>query len=63
VDQMRQLIRNFGMNDWHTNVLIELVKITRDGHLSEVFSTVEKVTDKKSISFSQFAKDYAQAFR
>jgi len=38
---MRQLIRNFGMNDWHTNVLIELLKITRDGYLSEVSSVVE----------------------
>lgn len=62
-DQMRQMIRNFGMNVWHTNVLIELLKITRDGYLSEVSSAVEKVTDRKPISFSQFAKNYAQAFR
>lgn len=62
-DQMRQMIRNFGMNVWHTNVLIELLKITRDGYLSEVSSAVEKVTDRKPISFSQFAKNYEQAFR
>jgi uncharacterized protein YbjT (DUF2867 family) len=62
-DQMRQLIRNFGMNDWHTNVLIELLKITRDGYLSEVSSVVEEVMGKKPISFSQFTKDYATIFR
>jgi uncharacterized protein YbjT (DUF2867 family) len=51
-DQVRQLIRNFGMNDLHTNVLIELLKITRDGYLSEVSSAVEEVTGKKPISLS-----------
>jgi hypothetical protein len=61
-DQMRQLIRNFGMNDWHTDVLIELLKITRGGYLSEISSAVEEVTGNKPISFSQFANDYVQAF-
>jgi hypothetical protein len=59
---VRQLIRNFCMNDWHTDVLIELFKITRDGYISEISAAVEEVTGKKPISFSQFANDYVQAF-
>jgi uncharacterized protein YbjT (DUF2867 family) len=62
-DQVRQLIKNMGMSDWHTNVLVELLRITRDGYLSEVSSAVEKVTERKPISFSRFAKDYAAVFR
>jgi uncharacterized protein YbjT (DUF2867 family) len=62
-DDARQLIKNMGMSDWHTNVLLELLKITREGYLSNISSAVEKVTGKKPISFHQFAKDYASAFR
>jgi hypothetical protein len=32
------------------------------GNLSAVSSAVEELTGKKPISFSQFTKDYAQAF-
>ena len=39
-DQMRQLIQNFGMNDWHTNILLELLRITRDGYLAAISSSV-----------------------
>jgi hypothetical protein len=35
----------------------------RKGIASQVSSAVEEVTGKKLISFSQFAKDYAEAFR
>jgi hypothetical protein len=51
------------MTDWHTNVLVELLRITRDGYLTDVSSAVEKVTERKPISFYQFAKDYATVFR
>ncbi|MGI8832060.1 MAG: SDR family oxidoreductase [Nitrososphaeraceae archaeon] len=62
-DHVRQLTKDMGMSDWHTNVLVELLRITRDGFLYEVSSAVEKVTERKSISFSRFAKDYAAVFR
>jgi len=51
------------MNNWHTNVLIELLRITRDGSLSDVSPAVEKITGKKPISFQQFVKDYAAVLR
>jgi hypothetical protein len=33
------------------------------GYTSRTSSAVEEVTGRKPISFSQFAKDYAEAFR
>jgi hypothetical protein len=40
------LIKDMGMTDWHTNVLLELIRITRDGYLADVSSAVKKVTKK-----------------
>jgi NAD(P)-dependent dehydrogenase (short-subunit alcohol dehydrogenase family) len=37
--------------------------IIRKGYASQVSSAVEEVTGKRPISFSQFAKDYIEAFR
>jgi uncharacterized protein YbjT (DUF2867 family) len=62
-EDARRMIREMGMNDWHTNVLLELLKITREGYLSNISFAVEEVTGNKPISFHQFTKDYASAFR
>ncbi|HET6807550.1 MAG TPA: NmrA family NAD(P)-binding protein [Nitrososphaera sp.] len=62
-DDARQMIKAMGMNDWHTNVLLELLRITREGYLSNVSSAIEEVTGNKPIPFQQFTKDYASAFR
>jgi hypothetical protein len=51
------------MSDWWINGILEALEFYRKGHGSEVSSAVEEVTGKKPISFSQFAKDYVQAFR
>jgi hypothetical protein len=50
------------MDDWSANSLIELFDITRKGYASDISSVVD-FTGRKPISFSQFVKDYAQAFR
>jgi hypothetical protein len=52
-DDARKLIKDMGMNDWHT----------RDGYLSNVSHAVEEVIGRKSIPFSQFAKDYTLALK
>jgi nucleoside-diphosphate-sugar epimerase len=52
-----------GIGDWWINGILEVIEWYRKGHGSEVSSDVEEVTGKKPISFSQFVKDYAQAFR
>jgi uncharacterized protein YbjT (DUF2867 family) len=62
-DDAGKLIKAMGMNDWHTNILLELLKLSRDGYLSNISSAVEDVTGRKPIPFSQFAEDHALAFK
>lgn len=62
-DDARKLITNMGMNEWHTNILLDLLKLSREGYLSDVSHAAEEVTGKRPIAFSQFAKDYAESFR
>ena len=62
-DDARKAIKEMGMSDWHTNILLELLKLTRDGYLSSISNAVEEVTGKKPIPFSQFAKDNTSAFK
>jgi uncharacterized protein YbjT (DUF2867 family) len=62
-DQVRQGIKEMGMNDWHANIIVELLRITRDGSVSEVSSGVQKVTGKEPVSFSTFAKEHASVLK
>jgi uncharacterized protein YbjT (DUF2867 family) len=63
-DDARKGMKDIGWDEWRINFLIELYNIIRLGYLSEVYSSpVEEITGKRAISFSQFAKDYAEAFR
>ena len=59
-EEARAAMKEMGMNDW---TISELADYFRQRNASEVSSAVEEVTGKKPISFSQFAKDYAEAFR
>jgi hypothetical protein len=56
-------MKDIGWDEWRINFLIELYNLIRLGYLSNVTSPVEGLTGKKAISFNQFAKDYAEAFR
>lgn len=62
-DDARKAIIDMGMSDWHTNILLELLKLSREGYLSSISNAVEAVTGKKPISFAQFVRDYMEAFR
>jgi uncharacterized protein YbjT (DUF2867 family) len=62
-EEARAAMKERGMSDWLINTISELSEYFRKGNASEVSSAVEDVTGKKPISFSQFAKDYAEAFR
>jgi uncharacterized protein YbjT (DUF2867 family) len=63
-DDARKGMKDIGWDEWRINFLIELYNIIRLGYLSEVYSSpVEEITGKRAISFSQFAKDYAETFR
>jgi uncharacterized protein YbjT (DUF2867 family) len=62
-DQSRKRMKDMGINDWLINTTIELYDFSKAGNLSAVSSAVEELTGRKPISFSQFTKDYAQAFK
>ena len=62
-EEARGAMKEMGMSDWLINTISELHDYFRKGNASQVSSAVEEVTEKKPISFSQFAKDYAEAFR
>ena len=62
-EEARGAMKETGMNDWLINAISELSDYFRKGYASQVSSAVEEITGKKPISFSQFAKDYAEAFR
>ena len=46
-----------------TNILLELLKLSREGYLSNVSYAVEEVIGQKPTSFSQFTNDYASVFK
>jgi uncharacterized protein YbjT (DUF2867 family) len=62
-EDARKGMKDMGMDDWSANSLIDLFDITRKGYASDISSVVEELTGRKPISFPQFVKDYAQAFR
>ena len=62
-EDARKGMKDIGIDEWTINSMIELFEITRAGYVSTISPVVEQVTGNKPISFSQFAKDYAEAFR
>jgi uncharacterized protein YbjT (DUF2867 family) len=62
-EDARKGMKDMGMDEWTIKSMIELFEITRAGYVSTISSVVEQVTGNKPITFSQFAKDYAGAFK
>jgi len=56
-------MKDMGWDDWLINTTLQLFDLYRKGYASQVSSTVEEILGRNPISFSQFAKDYAWAFR
>lgn len=56
-------MKDMGWDDWLINTTLQLFDLYRKGYASQVSSTIEELLGRKPISFPQFAKDYAQAFR
>jgi hypothetical protein len=52
-----------GADEWTISSMVELFGATRADYLSEVSPAVEQITGNKPITFSQFARDYAGAFK
>jgi uncharacterized protein YbjT (DUF2867 family) len=62
-EDARKGMKDIGMDEWTIKSMIELFEITRAGYVSTISPVVEQVTGNKPITFSQFAKDYAEAFK
>ena len=62
-DAARSEMKQSGMPDVLIDMTMELYEIYKAGYASEVTPTVEQVTGNKPISFTQFANDYAEAFK
>ena len=62
-EDARKGMKGAGMDEWTINSMIELFEITREGYASTISPTVEQITGNKPISFGQFVKDYAGAFK
>jgi hypothetical protein len=56
-------MKHMGWDDWIIGIAMELFDNYRKGYASQVSSTIEEVLGRNPISFSQFAKDHAWAFR
>ena len=62
-EDARIAMKGIGMEDWLVDGMIELYSIIRDGYAGQITNTVEQIIGQKPISFSQFAKEYAEFFR
>ncbi|MER5176172.1 MAG: SDR family oxidoreductase [Candidatus Nitrosocosmicus sp.] len=62
-EDARKSMKSMGMEDWLIDGMMELYNGIRGGHASLTTNTVEQILGQKPISFSQFAKDYAEFFR
>jgi uncharacterized protein YbjT (DUF2867 family) len=62
-EDARKGMKEMGMDEWLINSMIELFEIFRAGYASAISPVIEEITGNKPISFSQFASDYAVAFR
>lgn len=59
----RRSLKEAGVDDWFIYVVLFMLDpYYRKGIAAQVFTAVGEVIGKKPISFSQFAKDYVQAF-
>ena len=61
--EARAAMKEVGLNDWLIDTISDLYTYFRKGYASQVSSAIEEVTGKKPITFGQFARDYAEAFR
>jgi uncharacterized protein YbjT (DUF2867 family) len=62
-DDARKGMKENGMQEWTINALMDLYNFQKAGKASHVSLDVERVTNRKPISFEQFAKDYSETFR
>ena len=62
-EDARKEMKQMGADDWFIDVILELFRIIRAGYGSQTTTAVEHIIGRKPVSFSEFAKDYAQTFK
>ena len=62
-EDARKRIKDSGMDDWLVDAIMEFYSIIKAGHASKTTNVFEEVMRQKPITFGQFARDYAQAFK
>ena len=62
-EDSRKGMEENGMDDWLIDAIMEFYSIIKPGRASQTTNVVEQIIGRKPISFSQFAKDYAEFFR
>lgn len=60
-ESARKGMKENGMSDWLVDGLLEIYAIIRAGHAAQTNTSIEEITGRKPILFSQFVKDYAKA--
>jgi uncharacterized protein YbjT (DUF2867 family) len=63
VEAARGAMLGMGMQAWLVDALVELFSVYRSGQAARVTETVREVTGRAPLTFAQFARDYAQAFK
>jgi uncharacterized protein YbjT (DUF2867 family) len=61
--EFKKAILSAGTPEWSAEALLDLQRLYREGKASLVTDDVERLTGRKPITFDQFARDYAFAFR
>jgi uncharacterized protein YbjT (DUF2867 family) len=56
-------ILSTGAAEWSADAMVDLQRFYREGNASLLTDDVERLTRRKPITFDQFARDYAFAFR
>ena len=56
-------MKDSGMDNWLVDAIMEFYSIIKAGYASKTTNVFEEVMRRKPITFSQFARDYAQAFK
>ena len=62
-EDARKGLKDSGMDDWLVDAIMEFCSIIRAGHASKTTNVFEEVMGRKPITFSQFVRDYAGAFK
>jgi uncharacterized protein YbjT (DUF2867 family) len=62
-EDARKAMKENGLDGWLVDAIMEFYSIIKAGHASQTTNVFEQVIGRKPISFTQFAKDYAEFFK